>query len=99
MEEMAREPLKQLTLHENGNLIIPSVERWGNNGNPTVPMTTELGDILQKLREEFPQVAEVEGGASKKQGSGIADPNTPNPDPNTYQVRRDGQWEAVREQG
>ena len=26
MEELAQEPLKQLTLHENGNLIIPSVE-------------------------------------------------------------------------
>ena len=55
MEELARDskdPLKQLSVHANGSLVIPSAENWEKN--PIVPMTEELGDILRKLRAEFP---------------------------------------------
>ena len=55
MEELAKDckdPLKQLAIHANGSLIIPSAESWEKN--PIVPMTQELEDILRKLREEFP---------------------------------------------
>ena len=61
MEELAKDskdPLKQLSVHANGSLVIPSVENWEKN--PIVPMTEELGDILRKLRAEFPRTEVVD---------------------------------------
>ena len=62
MEELAKlssEPLRQLTIHANGELIIPESADWGPNRVPPVPMTEELKEVLATLQKEFPRPVHV----------------------------------------
>lgn len=55
LEELdkAGTPLKQLSIHESGNLMLPTLEEWAQQEDPPVPMTEQLADTLQNLRQEF----------------------------------------------
>ena len=58
MEELAKEsstPLRQLTIHADGWLIIPQTADWAPGKSPPVPMTEELHKILASLQKEFPR--------------------------------------------
>ena len=59
LEELAKassEPLRQLTIHADGSLIIPSIADWGPGKNPPVPMTEELTELLTTLQTELNQI-------------------------------------------
>ena len=93
MEELARDnkdPLKQLSVHANGSLVIPSVENWEKN--PIVPMSEELGDILRKLREEFPPTEVEDQPPNPPAPAPPAPPGPPGPDlmPNSDDVMATG---------
>ena len=62
MEELAKassEPLRQLTIHANGWLIIPEIADWGPGKVPPVPMTEQLKEVLTTLQKEFPRPVQV----------------------------------------
>ena len=87
MEELARDnkdPLKQLSVHANGNLVIPSVENWEKN--PIVPMTEELGDILRKLAAEFHQIEDQPPNPPAPAPPPPPAPPVPEPMPNSEDV-------------
>ena len=58
LEELGKEsnePLRQLTIHADGSLIIPSIADWGPGKNPPVSLTEELKEALTTMQKEFCQ--------------------------------------------
>ena len=55
-----KEPLKQLTIATDGNLLIPSVDEI--EANPPIEMTEDVRQVLGKLRVEFPRTTPTPRG-------------------------------------
>ena len=71
--EMLGAPLKQLTIDDQGQLVVPALETWEKDDpSPPVPMTSELADYLKTLRAEF---------GSLPQATPAEKPETPGPAP------------------
>ena len=80
--EMLGAPLKQLTIDDQGGLVIPALEAWEKDDpSPPVQMTSDLADYLETLHNEFPRTP-----AKKSQETPAPDGSSPTPAPGGREI-------------
>ena len=87
--EMLGGPLKQLTVDDQGRLVVPTLEAWNRDGTaPPVPMTPELADFLKTLHAEFlPPQATPPAVPAPKAAAALLQPTAPSGLVNKFALR------------